>query len=113
MGKSSLKRLTALLDEVDVLLSPDTGPLHIAQAMGTPVVGLYAVAPPEKTGPYFSQRWVVNKYPLAVKTILKKDPAKVSWHERVHSSNAMKLIEVSEVVSKLDELFSELFSKSG
>ncbi|ABS77541.1 ADP-heptose--LPS heptosyltransferase [Coxiella burnetii] len=113
VGKSSLKRLTALLNEVDVLLSPDTGPLHIAQAMGTPVVGLYAVAPPEKTGPYFSQRWVVNKYPLAVKTILKKDPAKVSWHERVHSSNAMKLIEVSEVVSKLDELFSELFSKSG
>ena len=109
VGKSSLKQLAALLSTVDVLLSPDTGPLHIAQAMGTPVVGLYAVASPEKTGPYFSERWVINKYPLAVKTILKKDPSKVSWHERVHSTEAMKLITVDEVVNKLEKLFSEIF----
>ena len=106
VGKSSLKQLTALLGEVDVLLSPDTGPLHIAQAMGTPVVGLYAVAPPEKTGPYFSQQWVVNKFPEAVKTILGKDPAKISWRERVHSREAMALITVDEVKHKLEKIFS-------
>ena len=109
VGKSSLKQLSALLDKVDVLLSPDTGPVHIAQAMGTSVVGLYAVAPPERTGPYFSKQWVINKYPLAVKTLLKKDPKKVGWYKRVHSSEAMKLITVEEVVAKLEILFSKLF----
>lgn len=106
--KSSLKQLAALLSEVDVLLSPDTGPLHIAQAVGTPVVGLYAVAPSEKTGPFFSQRWVINKFPQAVKAILHKDPSKITWHERVHSREAMALITVDEVRDKLEELFIEL-----
>ena len=108
VGKSSLKQLAALLKKVDVLLSPDTGPLHIAQAVGTPVVGLYAVAPPEKTGPYFSQEWVINKFPQAVKTILHKDPLKITWHKRVHSQKAMELISVDEVREKLEMLFSEL-----
>lgn len=106
VGKSSLKQLTALLGEVDVLLSIDTGPLHIVQAMGIPVVGLYAVSSPEKTGPYFSQQWVVNKFPEAVKTILGKDPEKISWHERVHSRKAMALITVDEVKHKLEQVFS-------
>ncbi|AKQ34011.1 glycosyltransferase family 9 protein [Candidatus Coxiella mudrowiae] len=108
VGKSSLKQLAALLSEVDVLLSPDTGPLHIAQAVGTPVMGLYAVAPPEKTGPYFSQRLVINKFPQAVKTILRKDPSKITWHERVHSREAMALISVDEVRDQLEKLFVEL-----
>lgn len=106
--KSSLKQLAALLSEVDILLSPDTGPLHIAQAVGTPVVGLYAVAPSEKTGPFFSQKWVINKFPQAVKTILHKDPSKINWNKRVHSRKAMTLITVDEVRDKLEKLFIEL-----
>ena len=108
VGKSTLKQLAALLSKVDVLLSPDTGTLHIAQAMGTPVVGLYAVASSEKTGPYFSQEWVIDKFSQAVKTILHKDPFKITWHERVHSQKAMALISVDEVRKKLEMLFSAL-----
>ena len=108
VGKSTLKKLTALLDSVDALLSPDTGPLHIAVAVRTPVVGLYAVASPEKTGPYFSREWTVDKYPQAVKSILGKDPNKVSWRQRVHSPHAMALITVDDVVQKLDALFRHL-----
>ncbi|WP_104207527.1 glycosyltransferase family 9 protein [Coxiella endosymbiont of Rhipicephalus microplus] len=108
VGKSSLKELAAILSKVDVLLSPDTGPLHIAQAVGTPVVGLYAVAPPEKTGPYFSQRWVINKFPQAVKTILGKDFSKITWYQRVHSREAMALITVDEVRAQLEKVFVEL-----
>lgn len=114
VGKTSLKQLAAILSQVDLLLSPDTGPLHIAQAVGTPVVGLYAVAPPEKTGPYFSQRWVINKFPQAVKTILRKDPSQITWYERVHSQEAMALITVDEVRDQLKKIFVELkFEHSG
>ena len=101
VGKTSIKKMAAVLGSVDVLLSPDTGPLHIAGAMGTSVVGLYAVAPPELSGPYLSQHLVINKYPEAVRQILKKDPETVRWQTRVHDPRAMALIEVDEVLEKL------------
>ncbi len=47
-----LRRLVYLVDGADVLVSPDTGPLHIARALGTPVVGLYGYTNPRRTGPY-------------------------------------------------------------
>ena len=40
------------MDGSDVLVSPDTGPLHIARALETPVVGLYGYTNPKRTGPY-------------------------------------------------------------
>ncbi len=47
-----LRRLAWLLDGSAVMLSPDTGPLHIAVALGTPVVGLYGYTDPKRVGPY-------------------------------------------------------------
>ncbi len=47
-----LRRLTYLIDGSDLLVSPDTGPLHIARALETPVVGLYGFTNPKRTGPY-------------------------------------------------------------
>lgn len=104
-GNTNLKQMAALLGSVNVLLAPDTGPAHIATAMNTPVVGLYAVAPPELSGPYLSQNLVVNRYPDAVATILNEDPNTVAWGKRVHSNEAMKLIMVDDVMNKLREVF--------
>ena len=49
---NDLRHLAALLDGSAVLLSPDTGPLHIAAACGTPTVGLYGYTDPKRVGPY-------------------------------------------------------------
>lgn len=103
-GRTNLKQMAALLGAVDVLVAPDTGPVHIATAMNTPVVGLYAVAPPELSGPYLSQHLVVNKYPEAVATVLNENPDTIAWGKRVHSPAAMKLIMVEDVMKKLGEV---------
>ena len=50
-GKASLLQLGALLEQCDVLVSGDTGPMHIAAAVGTRVVALFGAADPERTGP--------------------------------------------------------------
>ena len=50
--ENDLRRLAWLLDGAAVAVSPDTGPLHIADAVGTPVVGLYGCTDPERAGPY-------------------------------------------------------------
>jgi heptosyltransferase I len=47
-----LRELAWLLDGSDALLSPDTGPLHMAVAMGTPTIGLYGSTDPKRVGPY-------------------------------------------------------------
>ena len=66
VGKTTLKQLCALLGRATTLVSPDSGPVHMANAMGTPVVGLYATSNPNRTGPYFNRDCVVNRYPKAV-----------------------------------------------
>jgi heptosyltransferase I len=47
-----LRRLVYLLDSADVLVSPDTGPLHIAVALDTPSVALMGYTNPRRVGPY-------------------------------------------------------------
>lgn len=47
-----LRRLVSLIDRVDVLVSPDTGPLHIGVALGTPSVALMGYTNPRRVGPY-------------------------------------------------------------
>ena len=48
----SLRRLAGRLAESDVVVAPDTGPLHMAVALGTPTVGLYGRTDPLRSGPY-------------------------------------------------------------
>jgi heptosyltransferase I len=47
-----VRRLVWLTQACDVVVSPDTGPLHIARAVGTPVVGMYGFTNPRRAGPY-------------------------------------------------------------
>jgi len=47
-----LRRLVYLLDRADVLVSPDTGPLHMGVALDTPTVALMGYTNPKRVGPY-------------------------------------------------------------
>ncbi|MFA7398940.1 MAG: glycosyltransferase family 9 protein [Sideroxydans sp.] len=103
-GKTSPKQLAALLGKVDVLIAPDTGAVHIARAMDTPVIGLYAVASPKLTGPYRRMEYCVDRYPQAVRKFLGKDPEQLPWNTRVHHPAAMSLIEVDDVLQQLSRV---------
>ena len=100
-GQTDLPRLFALVAGARALVSPDSGPVHIARAFDVPVVGLYASARPEKTGPYRQLQWTVNAYPEAVRRLLARDPASVPWDLRMRDARAMELIAVDAVLEKL------------
>jgi lipopolysaccharide heptosyltransferase II len=51
VGRLSLKQLVAVLQHVDVMVTVDSGPMHIAAAVGTPVVALFGPTDPRRTGP--------------------------------------------------------------
>ncbi len=60
-GKTNLKQLVALLSRVDLLITNDTGPMHIASSVRTPTVALFGPTDPRRTGPYGDGHVVVNK----------------------------------------------------
>lgn len=100
-GKTNLKKLLALITRARVILSPDSGPIHMATAVRTPVIGLYATTNPDRAGPYLSQQWRVNRYPDAVREFLGKAVEDVPWGTRVRDPRAMALITSDEVVEML------------
>ncbi len=51
-GETSLKELSFLLSLSDLMITTDSGPMHIASAMGTPTVALFGPTAPWRTGPY-------------------------------------------------------------
>jgi heptosyltransferase-1 len=51
-GRTTLPRLAALLERADVMLANDTGPLHLAAALGRPVVAPYTCTSVRLNGPY-------------------------------------------------------------
>ena len=54
VGRTGLKELLALLDGAELMISPDTGPAHMATTVDTPVIGLFASSNRFRTGPYLS-----------------------------------------------------------
>ena len=104
IGKDTLKKFLALLQGADVLISPDSGPAHVAAGVGTPVIGLYAASNPERSGPYFSRQWCVNKYGVAAQTFRNKPEDELKWGTKLEYEGVMDLIDVDEVTSRLDAL---------
>jgi lipopolysaccharide heptosyltransferase I len=51
-GQTTLPQLVAVLEKADVVVSNDSGPLHLAVALGRPVVAPFTCTSPQRTGPY-------------------------------------------------------------
>lgn len=103
-GKTTLRQVTAIIARADIVISPDSGPAHIATCVGKPVIGLYAASNPDRTAPYLSKQWCVNRYPEAARRYLGKDWQILRWGTKIRNSNAMDLITVADVRKKLDAL---------
>ena len=107
VGKSSLKQLAALISAADLVICPDSGPAHMATALGTPVIGLYASSNPQRTGPYLSSKYTINRYPDAIQRYIGKNVADLRWGQRVRHPDAMDLIAVDDVVQSIDTFFDD------
>ncbi len=112
IGKDTLGRFMALLERATVLISPDSGPAHIASALGTPVIGLYAATWSRRTGPYNSLDWCIDKFPEATRRYRDKAPNELRWGTHLHAADVMDLITVDEVIDRLSSFMTTLSSSS-
>ena len=107
IGRDTLPQMLALLAAATVLLTPDSGPAHMAGMVGTPVIGLYAATNPARSGPYFSRRWCVNRFPQAAREFMGRDPDQLPWNVKIERPGVMDLIEPPAVIEMLDRLMNE------
>jgi heptosyltransferase-2 len=63
-GKTNLRELAAALKICDLVLTNDTGPMHLASAVGARVVAIFGSTSPELTGPIFSSRAQIIRQPV-------------------------------------------------
>jgi heptosyltransferase I len=95
-GRIGLKELASLYTRCEVLISTDTGPMHIGAAMGCPVIALFGPTAPWRTGPYGNGHEVIREDPSCSPCFKKHCPHKT----------CMKRITVGRVfqalVSQLD-----------
>jgi heptosyltransferase I len=102
IGKDTLKQLLALLRKADLVLTPDSGPMHLANAMGTAVLGLHAASNPHRSGPYSDRRWCVDRYDEAARRFRGKPASELRWGTKIEHAGVMELIQTDAVVERFD-----------
>mgnify|MGYP000520553305 CR=1 FL=1 len=101
VGKTKPKQLLAVIAGADLMLCPDTGPSHMAVAVGTPVIALHAVTSSWVSGPYTFRKLAIDYYPTAIQKILNTTKEKNIWGTHAHGKNTMALIPLEDVLDKL------------
>lgn len=90
--QTDLQHLGALIETVDLFISGDTGPMHMAVAVGTPTIGLYGATLPGMSGPYGQ---------IAVQQAYEKGSER---RRRKADNAAMQAISVQHVCDAIDEI---------
>lgn len=93
-GKVGIRESAALIKRCSFLVSPDSGPMHLAQAVGTPTIALFGPADSAFTGPTGEKNIVLKKE-------IECSPCKV--YDCSHIS-CMKAISVEDVLSAVEEM---------
>lgn len=90
----SVRRLAWIIGGSKLLIAPDTGPVHIARALGVPVIGIYGHTNPWRVGPWkaYSDLWVDHYTPVDSPP----DPS-----NRTPRWDVMPTIESSEVIQRI------------
>ncbi|QIK81958.1 glycosyltransferase family 9 protein [Lysobacter sp. HDW10] len=107
IGKDTLKQLPALLARADLLMTPDSGPMHIANAMGTKVLGLHAASNPRRSGPYSDTRYCADRYDDAARKYLGKPAAELKWGTKIEHDDVMQLITVEDGIAAFERYVAD------
>lgn len=94
-GRLTILQLAALMPLLRTLVTPDSGPMHIAAAMGTRVVAIYGPSDPAYTGP-FGEGHILLRHPEAC--------VGCSAEQCVQERECMRRISVQEVVEAVTQL---------
>jgi len=123
VGKTNLLQLLSVIKNSNLIISPDTGPTHIASALNTKTIGLYVHMPKEITGPYNFLDTTVDKYSDAMKkyynlkTQVKTKTEGMNHYDGIpkrlkNKPYALNLIEPKDVIEILSKELDDNLAKT-
>ena len=107
VGKDTLKQLPALLERADLVMTPDSGPMHIANAMGAKVLGLHAASNPARSGPYSDRRYCADRYDDAARKFLGKPASELKWGTKIEHDGVMDLVTVDDAIAAFERYVAD------
>ena len=97
-GRTSLPQMVEVLRQCRAVVTNDTGPMHVAAALGKPVVGIFGPTNPSRTGPYGQMDRALQRRDLPCVPCMK---ASCSFHEPLACLTGISPQQVSEEVLAL------------
>lgn len=101
VGKTDLMQLGALYERCDVCLTCDSGPMHIAAAVGTPTVALFGPTDPQRHQPYGKGHTVIEK-PVSCRPCYNR-----TCHRQDQPYLCMQEIKINEVVKAIMTILNQ------
>lgn len=96
-GQTSLRELACLYRQAALLVTTDSGPMHLAAAVGTPVIALFGPTDPVRTGPYGPGHRIIRG----------GMPCIPCFRKRCETGDCMRAITVETVFSAVKEILNE------
>jgi len=96
-GKTDLGELAALISLADLVITPDTGPMHLAAAVKAPLIALFGPTAPWRTGPYGNGHIILRK----------ELPCSPCFRKKCPTGECLDQITVEEVLRAAEEKLRE------
>jgi ADP-heptose:LPS heptosyltransferase len=104
VGEAPLLPLAAVLSRLSLFVTPDTGPMHLAAAVGTPVVALFGPSSPERWGPLSPDARIIRvDLPCSPCNRIRNPPARCQGH----TPDCMDGVRVTDVIDAAASLLPD------
>lgn len=108
IGATDLKQLLALFERGRVLVTPDSGPAHMANATDITTISLHAATDPRRSGAYRHRDLCVDYFAEAAARYRNSTPDRLKWGTRIEDDDGvMALIPVDAVIARLDQAMTD------
>jgi heptosyltransferase-1 len=97
-GRTTLRELACLYQQAALVITTDSGPMHLAAGVGTPVIALFGPTDPVRTGPYGAGHRVIRH----------RLDCMPCFRRRCETRNCMREIAVEEVFTATEEMLAEI-----
>lgn len=92
INKTNLKELAALMGNVGLCIGGDTGPVHIAAAMGTRIIALFGASSGHRAGPYGKYVTIISTDEKCAPCFKRKCPLHKNCMEKIQVAQIMQYI---------------------
>lgn len=103
-GKATLRETAAIIEKMHLFITNDTGPMHMAFALGTPTIAIFCPTDPGLCGPYNAKDVVIIKRPVTCNPCIGKECQRPVCMEQI---TVEEVVEGAELLLKVERRYAD------